>query len=53
MSGRSRTEREVKLSVTGDRRAAESLQLEVRRLARRLGLAVTAVRIRRVERRAT
>jgi len=32
-----------------DRRGAEALKIEVRRLARRLGVSVTALQIRRVE----
>lgn len=45
-------ERQLTMRVAGDRRAAELLQLEIRRLARRLGLHVAAVRVRRVEGRA-
>jgi hypothetical protein len=40
--------RQVTARIAGDRRAAELLQLEMRRLARRLGLKVDSVRIRRV-----
>lgn len=40
---------ELTVKVTGDRRVAEALQLEMRRLARRFGLTVGRVRIRRVE----
>lgn len=40
---------QLAVRVTGDRRAAEALQLQMRRLARRFGLTVGRVRIRRVE----
>lgn len=46
---RSIAKRQLTMRVTGDRKAAELLQLGVRRLARRLGLPVAAVRIRRVK----
>ena len=45
---RRRTPRQLTARITGDRRAAEILQLEMRRLARRLGLTVASVRVRRV-----
>lgn len=40
---------QLTVRVAGTRRAAELLQIEMRRLARRLGLTVGSVRIRRVE----
>ena len=40
--------RQLTARITGDRRAAELLQLEMRRLARRLGLTVARVSIRRI-----
>jgi hypothetical protein len=50
MPGRSVADPRITVRMTLDRRAAESLQLEFRRLARRLGLAVASVRIRKVGR---
>jgi hypothetical protein len=41
----------VTVRSVGDRGAMESLQLEIRRLARTLGVEITDVRIERVERR--
>jgi hypothetical protein len=53
---RRRTPRQLTARITGDRRAAEILQLEMRRLARRLGLTVIVegdiVRIHRDHQRA-
>lgn len=40
--------REVTARISGDRRTAEALQLEMQRLARQLGLTVGRVSIRRV-----
>jgi hypothetical protein len=40
---------QLRVKVAGDRRVAEALHLEMRRLARRFGLTVGSVRIRRVE----
>jgi hypothetical protein len=40
---------QLTVKVAGDRRVAEAVQLEMRRLARRFGLTVGSVRIRRVE----
>jgi hypothetical protein len=40
-------EHRIAVTVAGDRQAAEALQLELRRLARRYGLAVTDVRVER------
>lgn len=40
--------RSIALKVEGGRRVAELVQLEARRLARRLGVPIGAVRIRRV-----
>ena len=40
--------RQLTARIKGDRRAAELLQLEMRRLARRLGLTVASVSIRRI-----
>jgi hypothetical protein len=49
LSRRRYAQPQLTVRVAGDRRVAEALQLEMRRLARRFGLKVGSVRIRRVD----
>ena len=50
MARRKAVARPITITLRASRKTAEALSLEIRRLARRLGLPAAAVRIRRVGR---
>ncbi len=49
MPGRRTSKIRLKRRVRLDRRRAEALQIEVRRLAKRLGLSIAELQVRRLE----